>query len=100
MMGWKLTIQTMRRSSERPSSVKLLSVDLGNAAVLQQLTSVWVRLQSIPDVHVGSQWLRKILHRVLQISPGLWSRLIDTVSYPKGVRIPEVERSGAVLNLV
>jgi hypothetical protein len=80
--------------------VKLRFVDLGNAAVSQQLSLGWVTPQSPLDVHVGSLWLKMILHRLLQISRGLCLRLVDTASYAKHVQISEVEHSGAVLNLV
>jgi hypothetical protein len=42
VVACKLTIQMTRKSNERPSSVKLRSVDPDNAAVLQQLTLGWV----------------------------------------------------------
>jgi hypothetical protein len=90
----------MRYSNEGPSSVELRSVDSGNAAVLQQLSPIWVTYRSIPDVLVGRQRLRMILHRVLQTSRGLWLRLVDPITYPRHVQIPEVAHSGAVLNLV
>jgi hypothetical protein len=90
----------MRWSNEGPFSVKLRSVDPNNAVVLQRLSPILVTHQSVPDVHVRSQWLRMILHRVLQTSWGLWLRLVDPISYHKHVQIPEVAHSGAVLNLV
>jgi hypothetical protein len=90
----------MRWTNEGPFSVKLRSVDPNNAVVLQQLSLIWVTHQSIPDVNAGIQWLGMILHKVLQISPGLWSRFFDTVPYVKHVQIPDVARSGAILNLV
>jgi hypothetical protein len=90
----------MRWSNEGPFSVKLRSVDPNNAVVLQRLSLIWVTHQSIPDVLVGSQRLRMILHRVLSTGRGLWSRFVDTVSYAKHVQIPEVEHGGAVLNFV
>ena len=77
----------MRWSNEGPFSVKLRSVDPNNAAVLRHLSPIWVTHQSVPDVHVGRQWLRMILHRVLPTSRGLWSRFVDAVSYAKHVQI-------------
>jgi hypothetical protein len=88
----------MRWSNEGPFSVKLRSVDPNNAVVLQRLSLIWVTHQLIPDVLVGSQRLRMILHRVLPTSRVLWSRFVDAVSYAKHVQILEVEHSDPVLN--